>query len=65
VKQRWPISAALTRAVNPTADSRRELARRIKDGNAIVKKMLAPPKIWVIGSEDELGACLSKLKNRS
>ena len=51
-----PISAALTRAVNPTVYSRRELARRIKGGNAFVKRVLAQPKIWVIGSEDELGA---------
>jgi predicted nucleotidyltransferase len=51
-----PISAALTRAVNPTVYSRRGLARRIKDGNAFVKRVLAQPKIWVIGSEDELGA---------
>jgi predicted nucleotidyltransferase len=51
-----PISAALSRAVNPTVYSRRELARRIKDGNAFVKRVLAQPKIWVIGSEDELGA---------
>jgi hypothetical protein len=60
-----PISAALTRAVNPTVYSRRELARRIKDGNAWVKKVLAQPKIGVIGSEDELGARSCKLKNRS
>ena len=51
-----PISAVLSRAVNPTVYSRRELARRIKEGNAFVKRVLAQPKIWVIGSEDELGA---------
>jgi predicted nucleotidyltransferase len=51
-----PISAALSRAVNPTVYSRRELARRIKDRNAFVKRVLAQPKIWVIGSEHELGA---------
>jgi len=51
-----PISATFARAVNPTVYSRRELARRTKDGNAFVKRVLAQPKIWVIGSEDELGA---------
>jgi predicted nucleotidyltransferase len=51
-----PLRAALARSVNPTVYSRRELARRIKDGNAFVKRVLAQPKIWVIGSEHELGA---------
>lgn len=50
------LRATLARAVNPTVYSRRELAKRIKDGNAFVKRVLAQPKIWVIGSEDDLGA---------
>ena len=39
-----------------TVYSRRELGERIKEGNAFVKRVLAQPKIWLIGSENELGA---------
>ena len=46
----------LGRAVNPTVYSRKELARRVKDGNAFVKRVLAQPKVWVIGTEHDLGA---------
>ena len=46
----------LGRAVNPTVYSRKELARRVKDDNAFVKRVLEQPKVWVIGSEDVLAA---------
>lgn len=46
----------LGRTVNPTVYSRKELARRVKAGNAFVKRVLEQPKLWVIGSERELGA---------
>jgi len=51
-----PVNIQLGRVVNPTVYSRRELAKRIKEGNAFVKRVLAQPKIWLIGSENELGA---------
>lgn len=47
---------SLGRTVNPTVYSRKELARRVKAGNAFVKRVLEQPKLWVIGSERELGA---------
>lgn len=50
------IGARLGRAVNPTVYTRRELAKRLKDGNAFVKRVLAQPKVWVIGTEDDLAA---------
>jgi predicted nucleotidyltransferase len=45
-------SAQIGRAVNPTVYSRKELAKRVKDDNAFVKRVLEQPKVWVIGSED-------------
>ncbi|HZE61014.1 MAG TPA: nucleotidyltransferase domain-containing protein [Burkholderiales bacterium] len=44
----------LGRKVNPTVYSRAELQRRIKDGNAFANRVIAQPKIFVIGSEDAL-----------
>jgi hypothetical protein len=49
-----PVGARLARPVTPTVYSRRELTRRIKDGNAFVARVLAQPKVWVIGTEDDL-----------
>jgi len=49
-------SMRLGRKVNPTVYSRRELAKRTKQGNAFVTRVLAQPKVWLIGGEDELGA---------
>lgn len=47
--------AKLGRTINPTVYSRKELARRVKAGNAFVKRVLEQPKVWVIGSERDLG----------
>lgn len=49
-------SARLGRAVNPTIYTRAELGRRIERRNPFVTKVLAQPKIWLAGSEDDLGA---------
>lgn len=49
-------SERLGRAVNPTIYTRAELGRRIERRNAFVTKVLAQPKIWLIGSEDDLAA---------
>jgi predicted nucleotidyltransferase len=51
-----PLRARLGRPVNPTVMTRQELAKRLKSGNAFVKRVLQQPKIWVIGSEHDLGA---------
>jgi predicted nucleotidyltransferase len=51
-----PVSTNLARPVNPTVYSRRELAKRIKDRNAFVTRLLAQPMVWVIGTEDDLAA---------
>ena len=44
----------LGRSVNPTILTRKTLARRVKDDNAFVKRVLSQPKIWLIGGEDDL-----------
>ncbi len=49
-------AARLGRRVNPTVYSRQEIARRIKQGNSFVTRVLAQPKIWLIGNEHALGA---------
>ncbi len=48
--------AQLGRKVNPTVYSSKELASRVKQGNAFVKRILTQPKIWVIGGEHDLPA---------
>ena len=50
------VSVRLGRPVNPTILSTKDLARRRKSDNAFVKRVLAQPKIWLIGGEDDLGA---------
>lgn len=46
----------LGRTVNPTVYSRQELNKRIRVDNAFVKRVLAQPKLWVIGEEHDLAA---------
>lgn len=49
-------SARLGRKVNPTVYSARELAKRLKQGNAFITRVVAQPKVWLIGGEDDLAA---------
>jgi len=51
-----PLIEQLGREINPTLYSRAELAGRIKQENAFVARVLEQPKVWVIGSESDLGA---------
>lgn len=44
-------SARLGRKVAPTIYSPKELARRIKQDNAFVTRVLQQPKLWLIGDE--------------
>ena len=46
----------LGRPVNPTVYSRQELDKRIRADNAFIKRVLAQPKLWVIGEEHGLAA---------
>ncbi len=49
-------SNRLGRKVNPTVYSPQELAKRRKQGNAFVTRVLAQPKIWLIGGERDIAA---------
>jgi predicted nucleotidyltransferase len=49
-----PATKRLQRTVNPTLYSRMDIDKRIRDGNAFVKRVLAQPKLWVIGEERSL-----------
>jgi len=51
-----PLAAQLGRTINPTVYSRRELARRRREDNAFVTRVLAQPKVWILGTEDDLPA---------
>lgn len=50
------VGRRLGRTVNPTVYTRREFARRRRDGNAFLTRVLAQPKLWIVGSEDDLRA---------
>jgi predicted nucleotidyltransferase len=51
-----PATAQLGRKVAPTIYSAKELARRVKQENAFVTRVLAQPKVWLIGDERALAA---------
>lgn len=44
----------LDREVNPAIYTRKELAKRIKNGEGFVTRVLSQPKVWLIGGEDDL-----------
>ena len=50
-----PATARLGRPVNPTVLSLKELAKRRRGGNGFVGRVLAQPKIWLVGGESDLG----------
>src|SRR5687767_979046 len=47
-------SRTLGRKVNPTVYSADEFSKRTREANAFLQRVLAGPKLWVIGSEDDL-----------
>lgn len=49
-------SERLGQKVNPTVYSQQELAKRVKKGDAFVTRVLAQPKIWLVGGESDLAA---------
>lgn len=49
-------STLLGRKVAPTIYAPHELAKRAKQNNAFVTRVLAQPKIWLIGNEDDVAA---------
>jgi predicted nucleotidyltransferase len=51
-----PLNEQLRRAISPTVYTRAELTKRIKQKNHFVTRVLAQPKLWIYGKEDDLGA---------
>jgi len=49
-------SGQLGRKVSPTIYSSKELSKRIKQDNAFVTRVLAQPKLWLIGADSDLAA---------
>lgn len=49
-------ATALGRTINPTIYTPAELAKRIKQKNAFVERVLAQPKIWLLGNEHDFPA---------
>lgn len=48
------VATVLVRTINPTIYTRQELAKRIKQKNAFLTRVLAQPKVWLIGAEHDL-----------
>lgn len=51
-----PVQAQLGRVVNPTVYTGAAVRSGIRQGKAFLKRVLAQPKIWIIGSENDLPA---------
>jgi predicted nucleotidyltransferase len=49
-----PVEAILGRPVNPSIYSMDELRRKLTDDNAFVSRVLEQPKIFLLGSDDDL-----------
>lgn len=49
------VSQRLGRTVNPTIYTPKELAKRVKAKEAFAMRVLAQPKLWLIGGDDALG----------
>ena len=51
-----PLMERLGREINPTLYTRADLRKRIAAGNSFVTRVLAQPRIWLIGGEHDLAA---------
>jgi len=49
-------ATTLGRKVNPTLYTRADMAKRVKQGNAFITRVLKQPKMWLIGNEESLHA---------
>ena len=48
------LSRTLARNVNPTVYSAAEFSKRAKTENAYITRVIEGPKLWVIGTENDL-----------
>ena len=51
-----PLMERLGREINPTLYTRADLRKRIDAGNSFITRVLAQPRIWLIGGEHDLAA---------
>ncbi len=51
-----PLIERLGREINPTLYTRADLRKRIDAGNSFITRVLAQPRIWLIGGEHDLAA---------
>jgi len=52
----YPLQERLGRQINPIIFSTQEFAKRMKDGSGFVSRVRNQPKLWIIGSENDLPA---------
>ena len=48
------VNLQLGRTVNPTILTGQDLAKRLKQGDAFITRVLAQPKVWLTGGDDDL-----------
>ncbi|MCC7243852.1 MAG: nucleotidyltransferase domain-containing protein [Acidobacteria bacterium] len=48
------VTRTVGRKINPTVYTAAEFSKRARTGNAFVTRVLEQPKLWVIGSEDDV-----------
>jgi len=49
-----PVTSLIGRPINPTILTKKELVQRARDRSSFVTRMLAQPKIWLIGAEGDI-----------
>lgn len=49
-------SAQLARTIHPTIYTSEDFERRVREDNPFLTKVLAQARIWILGSDDDLGA---------
>lgn len=49
-------TSRILRTVNPSLYSHAEFSRLLQDDNAFIRRVMEQPKLWIIGSEDDLPA---------
>ncbi|HEY8050356.1 MAG TPA: nucleotidyltransferase domain-containing protein, partial [Ramlibacter sp.] len=50
-----PVEQGIGREINPVIYTAKELAQRAKNDNGFVSRVLSQPKVWLFGSEDDIG----------
>jgi predicted nucleotidyltransferase len=50
-----PVQATLQREINPVVYSPDEFHRRNKNGDSFIREVVAKPKLFIVGNENELG----------